>query len=161
MANENTVFGIYPTVTAVEEAVDELTENGFASGSIFVLHPKNQSTIEFAHRKHTQPPAGTGDGPTADLPLDGTLGFWDVAHGPRQGALHGALVDMGVPREWCDGRVIKGKLLISIKCNTSEEFFRATGILKFTEATDISWSVSLDEYHAQQTRNLNINEGRE
>ncbi|MHB8610130.1 MAG: hypothetical protein ACYDCG_17675 [Candidatus Acidiferrales bacterium] len=152
MADENTVFGIYPTVKAVEEAVDELIENGFASRTIFVLHPKNQSTIEFAQRKHTKPPAGTSEGPTADLPLDGTLGFWDVAHGPREGALPGALVDMGVPREWCDGRVIRGKLLISIKCNTWEEFFRATGILKFTEATDISWSVSLAGYRAQQTR---------
>jgi hypothetical protein len=142
----NTVFGIYGTEESVEKAVDALVGNGFASASMFVLHPKNEDTRDFAHRKQTQVPAGTETGPAADLPLDGTGGFLDIAKAPRQGALPAALRDMGVPADWSDNRVVEGKLLISIKCSTWEEFFRAIGILRFTSASDISWALSPENY---------------
>jgi len=165
MANKKAVFGIYRSIRDVEDAVDGLVENGIAGASIFVLHPKNKDTAEFANRKHTHCPAGTGSGPTADLPLDGS--FWlrntpgphygllhwlldPVPLGPAEGALHKALAEMGVPQEWCDYRVVDGKLLISVKCNSWEELFRATGVLTFTKSADISWSVSLDEYRADR-----------
>jgi hypothetical protein len=114
----NTVFGIYDTVELVEKAVDSLTSNGFPCNSIFVLHSKNKDTRDFARRKKTQVPAGIDAGPAADLPLDGTGGFLDMANEPRQGALPTALRDMGVPADWSDNRVVEGKLLISIKCST-------------------------------------------
>jgi hypothetical protein len=165
MTSKKTVFGIYRSVPAVEEAVDQLMENGTAGASIFVLHPKNEDTVEFANRKHTHCVTGTGDGPYADVPLDGSIGLldplgpnhgllhwlWDPL-GPRKGALHGALSQMGVPEEWCDKRVVHGKLLISVKCSSWEKFFRTTGVLKFTESEDISWSVSLDQYRASRSR---------
>jgi hypothetical protein len=165
MTNNKTVFGIYRTISAVEEAVDELMENGIAGASIFVLHPRNKDTVDFANRKHTHCLTGTADGPYADVPLDGSIGLLDplgphhgFLHwlldplGPRQGALHGALAQMGVPEEWCEGRVVHGKLLISVKCSSWEKFFRTTGVLRFTGSEDISWSVSLDEFRASRIR---------
>jgi hypothetical protein len=142
MENNMVVYDIYRTVPAVEEAVDELLASGFAGESIFVLHPKNKDTVEFSKRKQMHLPSGTEEGPTAELPLDGTIGIADpvgprhgIAHwlldpvGPHEGALHGALADMGVPDEWCNKRVVRGNLLISVKCNSREEFFLANGIL--------------------------------
>ncbi len=142
----NTVFGIYDAVGSVEKAVDTLVGNGFPCNSIFVLHPKNEATRDFARRKKTQVPNGIDAGPAADLPLDGTGGFLDMANEPRQGALPTALRDMGVPADWSDNRVVEGKLLISIKCGTWEDFFRAIGILRFTSASDISWALSPENY---------------
>lgn len=160
MANQVMVFGIYRTASAAGEAVNELLATGFAGESIFILHPKNKDTVEFAKKKHTHVPRGTGDGPTADLPLDGSIwcrgpeghhkGFlhWLLDPsplGPFKGALHEALAEMGVPHEWCDKRVVRGKLLVSVKCNSRDEFFRATGVLTFTDSKDISWSAPLNK----------------
>jgi hypothetical protein len=72
--------------------------------------------------KKTQVPGRIDAGPAADLPLDGTGGFLDMANEPRQGALPTSLRDMGVPADCSDNRVVEGKLLISIKCGTWEEF---------------------------------------
>jgi len=163
MTNNKVVFGIYRTITDVEEAVDELVENGTASASICVLHPNNRDTVKFADRKQTHCPAGTRSGSTADVPLDGSFWFKNAVGphqgllhwlldplpvGPYEGALHEALAEMGVPQEWCDYRVVHGKLLISVKCISWEEFFRVTGVLTFTKSMDISWSISLDQYRA-------------
>lgn len=142
----NTVFGIYDTVVSVEKAFDALAANGFPGDRIFVLHPKNEDTREFAHRKKTQVPDGVGSGPAADLPLAGTGGFLDMLHEPRQGALPTALRDMGVPAEWSDNRVVDGKLLISVKCETWDAFYRAIGILRFTAAADLFWALSPQNY---------------
>ena len=165
MTNNRVVFGVYGSVRDVEEAVDELVENGIAGASIFVLHPKNKDTAEFANRKHTHCPAGTQDSPTANLPLDGSVWFrnspgphkgllhWlldPIPLGPAEGALGKALAEMGVPQGWCDYRVVRGRFLISVKCSSWEQFFRATGVSTFTKSMDISWSVSVDEYRADR-----------
>jgi hypothetical protein len=144
----NTVFGIYETKELVEKAVDALISNGFASASIFVLHPKNEDTRDFARRKQTQVPAGTDASPAAALPLNGTGGFLDIFDEPHQGALPVALRDMGVPADWSDNRVVEGKLLISVKCATWDAFFRAIGILQFTSASDVSWALSPENYRS-------------
>jgi hypothetical protein len=143
---QNTVFGIYSTPEMAEEAVDELVACGFASGSISVLFPTNERSREFAGRKKTRPPAGTDEGPKANLPLDGTWGFMDPGAGPRQGALPEALAAMGVPPEWCHHRVVKGDILVSVKCNARDEVIRAAGVLMLAEAEDISWSVPPSKY---------------
>jgi hypothetical protein len=142
----NTVFGIYPTEEAVERAVDTLVSNGVAAENIYVLHPQNENTRDFARRKQTQVPAGTDKGPDADAALDGTGGFRHVANEPHQGAISLALRDMGVPADWSDNRVVEGKLLVSIKCGTWDVFFRAIGILEFTLASDVSWALSPENY---------------
>jgi hypothetical protein len=148
MNAENSVFAIYPRETQIEDAVDELVASGFAKDRIAVLYPKNKDTREFAARKGTRPPKGTDKGRYADIPLDGTLGLLHPVEGPLQGALHDALIEMGVPSEWCDLRVVRGKFLISVRCKSRDEFFRANGILKFTGASDISCSVPPEKLKA-------------
>jgi len=142
----NTVFGIYDTVASVEKAFDALAANRFPGNRIFVLHPKNEDTREFASRKKTQVPAGIDAGPAANLPLDGTGGFLEMSKEPRQGALPTALRDMGVPPEWADNRVVEGKFLISVKCDTWDAFYRAIGILRYTAAADLFWALSPENY---------------
>jgi Heat induced stress protein YflT len=142
----NTVFGIYATEETVEKTVDTLVSNGIAAANLYVLHPKNENTRDFARRKQTQVPAGTATGPDADAALDGTGGFLNIANAPRQGAIALALRDMGVPADWSDNRVVEGKLLVSVKCGTWDAFFRAIGILEFTLASDVSWALSPENY---------------
>jgi hypothetical protein len=140
MDTERKVFAIYSEELYVEDAVNELCGDGFTKEAVSVLFPENKETREFAERKGTHPPKGTKEGRYADIPLDGKLGFLNWAEGPLQGALHDALIEMGVPSEWCDRRVVHGKFLISVRCKTRDEFFRAVGILKFSGAFDISWT---------------------
>jgi hypothetical protein len=149
MNPESKVFAIYGEQLYVEDAVKELVANGFAKKSVSALFPKNKDTREFAERKGTHPPKGTKEGPYAEIPLDGTLGFLHPVEGPLQGALHDALIEMGVPSNWCDRRVVHGKFLISVRCKSRDEFFRAAGILKFTGASDISWTSPPEKFRAR------------
>jgi heat induced stress protein YflT len=142
----NKAFGIYASEELAEKAVNTLLDNGYDGTKIYVLLPDNQATRDFAGRTKTRIPAGVAEAPTADLPLDGRGGFLDMGHHPRQGALPSALRDMGVPADWCDRRVVGGKLLLSVKCDTWDQFFRSLGILQFTSASDISWALSPENY---------------
>jgi len=57
MAGKNTaVFGIFPSRTRAEQAVDELIAAGFRSNDISVLAPDQQSTKELATEKNTKAP---------------------------------------------------------------------------------------------------------
>jgi hypothetical protein len=139
---DNTVFGLYANEEFAEQAVDELIDaGGFPSDRVTVLFPRNSTSREFADRKGTRCPDGTSEGPAANLPLDGTWGFAHPGSGPQEGALPRALAAMGVPPEWCHGRVRKGNVLVSVECRNYEEVIRATGILVLLAAQDISWSV--------------------
>jgi hypothetical protein len=51
----------------------------------------------------------------------------DLFHEPRKGALTTAFREMGVPEDWCDLRVVGGKVLVSVKCDTWDSFFRSIG----------------------------------
>jgi hypothetical protein len=145
MNADNSVFAIY-SETQVEDAVNELVANNFAKERISVLCPRNEATREFAARKGTHTPIGTDKGRYANVPLAGTLGILHPAEGPLLGALHDALIDMGVPECWCDRRVVHGKFLLSVLCHGTDEFFRAVGILRFKSAIDISWAVPAEKY---------------
>ena len=132
------VFGIYSTPGQVEAAVDRLVESGFVPGAISVLHPENENTRDFAHRKGTKAPASTTEGKTASVPLGGSLGLRDPGAGPVEGALPAALADMGVPAEWCDRRVVDdGKVLLSVECEQTEQVTRAIEILKGAGAEEV------------------------
>lgn len=147
---DNTVFGLYADGEFAEEAVDELMAAGeFPGERITVLFPKNALSRAFAGRKGTHCPAGTAEGPTANLPLDGTWGFSDPGAGPREGALPHALAAMGVPAAWCHGRVKRGNVLVSVECRNYEDVIRATGILVLLDAQDISWSVQPQLYRTR------------
>jgi hypothetical protein len=167
MANKNkAVFGIYPSVTRAEQAVDTLERAGFASADISVLLPDSESSKEFAHEKNTKAPEGTATGVTAGGAIGGTLGLLAgigalaipgvgplIAAGPIMGALAGlgvggavggligALVGMGIPEyeaKRYEGRIKEGGVLLSVHCDTSDELARAKDLLKETGAEDIS-----------------------
>src|SRR5262249_3457527 len=106
MAGKNTaVFGIYPTVGAVERGVLELKNAGFRNTNISVLFPENAGTKDFAHEKGTKAPEGASTGGAAGLAIGGTLGWLAgigslaipgvgpfIAAGPIMAALAGGAV---------------------------------------------------------------------
>jgi hypothetical protein len=167
MENKNkAVFGIYPSVSAAERAVDTLVQAGFRSSEISVLLPDQRGTRDFAHEKDTKAPEGTTTGVTAGGVIGGTLGVLAgigalaipglgpfIAAGPIMGGLAGlgvggavggligALVGMGIPEyeaKRYEGRLKNGGVLLSAHCDTSEQITRAKDILKSTGAEDIS-----------------------
>jgi len=146
----NRVFGIYADAQQAEAAVDLLISAGIPGSAISVLHPDNESSRAFAKRKSTRPPEGTAYGETASRPLGGEHGFSDPAGGPKPGALPIALVQMGVPAEWCAGRVLEGKLLLSAETGNTGQQACAEGILQYTRAEDIA-TVTADDTSAPIT----------
>lgn len=169
MAGKNTaVFGIYPSSTNAEVAVDALIAAGFANADISVLFPDNQGSKEFAHEKNTKAPEGTAAGATAGGAVGGTLGLLAgigalaipgvgplIAAGPIMGALAGlgvgataggligALVGMGIPEyeaKRYEGKIKDGNILLSVHAASSKEIDRAKAILKNTGAEDISYT---------------------
>jgi hypothetical protein len=167
MAGKNmAVFGIFPTATLAERAVDSLLAAGFSNGDISVLLADEASTRDFAHQKETKAPEGTAVGVTTGGVIGGTIGVLAgvgalaipglgpfIAAGPIMaglaglgvggavGGLVGALVGMGIPEyeaKRYEGRVKNGGTLLSVHCDTSEEIKRAKNLLKLTGADDIS-----------------------
>jgi hypothetical protein len=53
---------------------------------------------------------------------------------------------MGVPADWSANRVVEGKFLISVKCETWDAFYRAIGILRYMSAADLFWALSPMNY---------------
>jgi hypothetical protein len=167
MAGKNTAaFGIYPSRTAVEIAVDELRAEGFRAEDISVLFPDNVGTKEFAHEKQTKAPEGATTGAGTGAVVGGTLGWLAgigalaipgvgpfIAAGPIIGALAGAgtggviggiagaLIGMGIPEyeaKRYEGRVKQGNVLLSVHCDNSEWTRKAKDLLKRTGAEDVS-----------------------
>jgi hypothetical protein len=167
MAGKNTaVFGIFPSRTHAERAVDELIAAGFRSSDISVLAADQKSTKELATEKNTKAPEGTTTGATAGGAIGGTLGLLAgigalaipglgpfIAAGPIMGALAGvgagaaaggligALVGMGIPEyeaKRYEGRVKDGGVLLSVHCDDSDWVSRAKDILKRVGAEDIA-----------------------
>ena len=169
MAGKKTaVFGIYPSVSHAERAVDTLVQAGFGNSDISVLLPDHRGTRDFAHEKDTKAPEGTTAGVTAGGVIGGTLGVLAgigalaipgigpfIAAGPIMaglaglgvggavGGLIGALVGMGIPEyeaKRYEGRLKSGGVLLSVHCDTSDEITDAKRILEQTGAKDISSS---------------------
>jgi hypothetical protein len=167
MAGKNTaVFGIYPSYTAVETAVDALRSAGFRNADISALFPENAGTREFAHEKNTKAPEGATAGAGTGVVLGGAMGWLlgigaiaipglgpFIAAGPIMAALAGAgvggtvggitgaLVGMGIPEyeaKRYEGRVKDGGVLLSVHSDNSDWTKRAKEILKSTGAQDIS-----------------------
>ena len=73
MAGKNiAVFGIFPTYSSVELAVDELRDSGFRNVDISVLLPENIGSKDFAHEKNTKAPEGAATGAGSGAVLGGT-----------------------------------------------------------------------------------------
>ena len=73
MANHTAVFGIYPSRSAAEEAVDALRRAGFRNTDISGLFPDNAGTKDFAHEKNTKAPEGAATGAASGALLGGVL----------------------------------------------------------------------------------------
>jgi hypothetical protein len=169
MAGKNTAaFGIFPSRTAAEGAVDQLSDAGFSQDDISVLLSDNDSSKEFAAEKNTKAPEGTTTGVIGGGAVGGTLGLLAgigalaipgvgprIAAGPIMatlaglriggavGGLVGALVGMGIPEyeaKRYEGRVKDGGILVSVHCETSEEISKAKDILKSAGGEDIASS---------------------
>ena len=160
------VYGIYSSVSAAENTVDTLVQQGFRSQDISVLMPDNRGTRDFAAEKDTKAPEGTTTGATAGGVIGGTLGVLAgigalaipglgpfIAAGPIMGGLAGlgvggavggligALVGMGIPEyeaKRYEGRLKSGGVLLSVHCDTSQQIDRAKDILKATGGEDIA-----------------------
>lgn len=169
MAGKNTAaFGIFPSRTAAEAAVDQLNGAGFSHDDVSVLMADKNSSKEFASEKNTKAPEGTTAGVLGGGTIGGTLGLLAglgalaipgvgplIAAGPIIGALAGlgiggavgglvgALVGMGIPEyeaKRYEGRVNDGGILVSVHCDSSEEISRAKDILKAAGGDDIASS---------------------
>ena len=136
--SQTTVIGIYQTSRQAEVAVDELVKAGFQAGEVSALHPDNQSSRDFANKKHTRAPRGTVEGESASAPLEGTLGLLNPAKGPIRGALSEALTEMGIPTDWPGvERVRSGDILLAVHCQTPEDSGKAVEVLQKTGAETI------------------------
>src|SRR6201994_2160256 len=167
MAGKNTAaFGIYPSNSAAETAVDQLVAAGFSNDDVSVLMANSNGSRDFAAEKNTKAPEGATTGVGVGGAVGGTLGLLAgigalaipgvgplIAAGPIMGALAGlgvggavggligALVGMGMPEyeaKRYEGRIKEGGVLLSVHCDTSDEITRAKDLLKQTGAEDIS-----------------------
>lgn len=160
------VYGIYPTRTAVEQAVNQLRTDGFRSTDISVLFSSSLSTKEFAHENTTKAPEGAATGAVSGATIGGVLGWLAgigslaipgvgpfIAAGPIMaslagigvggtiGGLTGAFVGLGIPEyeaKRYEGRVKEGGILLSVHADNSDWSDRASQILESTGAEDIS-----------------------
>jgi hypothetical protein len=166
MARNISVFGVYPTLIALEGAIDRLRTEGFRAADISVLFPENVGTKDFAHQKGTKAPEGASAGAGVGAVAGGVLGWLTgigalaipgvgpfIAAGPIMAALAGAgvggavggvtgaLVGMGIPEyeaKRYEGRVLKGGMLVSVHSDDSEWADKAKRILEQTGAEDVS-----------------------
>ncbi len=164
--NKKAVFGIYPSRSAVEMAVDRLKLDGFTAHDISVLMPDAQGSDQFAHEKGTKAPEGATSGAGAGLVAGGALGWLVgigalaipgfgplIAAGPIVGLLAGAgtgaalggvaggLVGMGIPEyeaKRYEGIVKDGGILLSVHTGTDDMMKRAKTALEQTGARDIA-----------------------
>src|SRR6516164_3064180 len=167
MAGKNTaLYGIYPTYSSIEAAVNELKTAGFRNTDMSILMPENKGSKDFAQEKNTKAPEGAATGATTGAIVGGGLGWLVgigalaipglgpfVAAGPIMAALAGvgaggaiggiagALIGMGIPEyeaKRYEGRVKEGGILLSVHCDDSKWTKRAKEILEHTGADDIS-----------------------
>jgi len=183
MAGKNTaVYGIYPTYSAVEAAVDDLKAAGFRNTDISVLMPENKGTKDFAHRKNTKAPEGAATGAGTGVVVGGSLGWLVgigalaipglgpfIAAGPivaalagagagaAVGGIAGALVGMGIPEyeaKRYEGRIREGGILLSVHCDSSDWTKKAKAILERTGANDIASAGEASADYAKSDRPL-------
>ena len=168
MSSKNVaVFGIYSTRPAVENATESLVRAGFPITDISVLLPQGLGgKRDLGTEKATKAPEGVAAGATTGGLIGGTLGLLAgagllaipglgpfIAAGPIMaglaglgvggavGGFTGAMIGMGIPEyeaKRYEGRLLKGGILLSVHCDTSEEISRAKEVLKNTGGDDVS-----------------------
>ncbi|HMN68660.1 MAG TPA: DUF3341 domain-containing protein [Bdellovibrionales bacterium] len=164
-------FGIYPSRTAAERAIEALKNSGFRTSDVSVLMPQGSMSDDFAHTKQTKAPEGATAGGGTGLVLGGALGWLVgagalaltglaplIAAGPILAALAGAgargaigsltggLIGLGIPEyeaKRFEGRVNQGGILLSVHADDLEWVNKATKVLEQTGAEDISSSTEV------------------
>ena len=160
------VFGLVRDDAQSIRVIEELKSAGFSNQDISVLMSDRQSTREFAHDKETKAPEGATTGGVTGGVLGGVLGWLVgigslaipgvgplIAAGPIMAALSGSavgmaaggliggLIGMGIPEyeaKRYEGAVKKGRVLISVHSENSDETARAKEILERNGAEDIA-----------------------
>src|SRR5207244_5340610 len=69
------VFGLYPTRTELERAVEALRGAGFRATDVSILVPQDRSTHELGHEMHSKAPEGGVTGAVAGGAVGGVLGW--------------------------------------------------------------------------------------
>lgn len=165
MAEHIAVYGIYPSRTQVERAVQNLKDAGFRNSDISVLFAHGDEGKEFAVVKDTKAPEGTATGAGTGAVVGGVLGWLVglgtfaipgvgpfVAAGPIMAALAGAgaggvvggiagaLIGMGIPEYEAnryEGRIKDGGILLSVHADDDAWKNKAMDIMKRTAAEDV------------------------
>jgi hypothetical protein len=160
------VFGIFASHTTADQAIETLTQSGFAISDVSVLVPETFGHRDMGTEKATKAPEGAAAGAGSGAVLGGTLGLLAgigalaipgvgpfIAAGPIMatlagvgvggavGGLTGALIGVGIPEfeaKRYEGRLQKGGILLSVHCDTSEEIKMAKKILERTGGEDVS-----------------------
>jgi hypothetical protein len=166
MAKNKAVFGIYSTQAGVENAIGMLRDESFSRSDVAVLLPESVSNRDLGTVKASKAPEGAAAGAGSGAVVGGVLGWLVgigslaipglgpfIAAGPlvaalagvgvggAVGGLTGALVGMGIPEyeaKRYEGRLAKGGILLSVRCDASEEIDRAKEILERTGAEHIA-----------------------
>ena len=161
------VYGIYPSRSMVEQAVEKLKDAGFRNTDISVLFPEGKGTKEFAVEKETKAPEGAATGAGTGAVVGGTLGWLVgigslaipgvgpfIAAGPIMAALAGigagglvggiagALIGMGIPEYEAnryEDRIKEGGILLSVHVDDTEWKNKGKDILEHTGAEDIGY----------------------
>jgi hypothetical protein len=177
MPVNRSVLGIYLTRTDVESAVNALKDAGFANSDVSVLLPENTQTGELTTDRTTKAPEGAAVGVGSGAAVGGALGWLVgvgalaipgigpvIAAGPLLAALAGigiggalggfagSLVGLGIPEyeaKRYEGQMLKGGILVSVRCDTAEQTDRAKDVLVASGAQDVATSREV----SSETRN--------
>ncbi len=160
------VFGIYPSLSSADNAIEVIVRSGFPPSDVSALLPENLGSRQIGTEKATKAPEGAATGAGSGAIVGGALGLLAgigalaipgvgplIAAGPIMAALAGvgvggavggftgALIGLGIPEyeaKRYEGRMQKGGILLSVHCDTSDEIKRAKEIMEHTGAEDIS-----------------------
>jgi hypothetical protein len=167
MATISSVFGVYSTRTNVESAVKALKDARFTNSDISVL-PENVRTGELATDRSTKAPEGAAVGLGSGAAVGGALGWLvgagalaipgigpvivagpllaalaGIGIGGALGGFAGCLVGLGIPEyeaQKYEGQLLKGGILVAVRCETPQQADRAKQVLVARGAQDVRTS---------------------
>jgi len=166
MGKNKAVFGIYPSQTDAENAVNGLKLAGFRNTDVSILVPENEGTKDLAVERNSKAPEGTAAGAGSGAVIGGIVGWLvgagalvipglgpilaagpivgllsGVGAGGALGGVTGASIGLGIPEyeaKRYEGRVRKGGILLSVHCDDSDWVKTAKTILDQTGAEYVS-----------------------
>ncbi len=161
-----TIFCIAPSQTVANDIVSGLRTSGVADHHISVLFPDGDAKRIIEFQTNTKAPEGATAGVSAGGVVGGTLGLLAgigllaipglgpfIAAGPIMAALAGmtvgatvggitgALIGLGIPEveaKSYENKIKDGKILISVRTETSEEQATVKRVFEEHKATDIA-----------------------